>query len=74
MRPLTNAMLRELQAIDATGEPTGPADWIAAGGLWFRARDRVLSALIRRELIQPDPNGFALTAKGRAAIRRAEGK
>jgi hypothetical protein len=69
--PLTIAMRRELRAIAQTGEPTDPYDWIGAAALWFHARDRVLSALLRRGLIEATESGFALTADGRAALAAA---
>jgi hypothetical protein len=66
---LTPAMLRELAAIARTGEPTDPIDWHGANALWFHARDRVLSALLRRDLIQSDESGFVLTPEGQAVMR-----
>lgn len=65
---LTTAMVRELKNIAMYGEPTDPFDWQAAAALWFHARDRVLSALIRRELIEATPEGFALTDAGRVVL------
>lgn len=65
---LTDAMVRELRCIAKTGEPSDPYEWHAAAALWFHARDRVLSALLRRELIEATEDGFALTDAGRAAI------
>lgn len=70
---MTRAMLRELRAINETGEPTDPMDWLAAANLWFHARDKVLSALLRRGLIESTPDGFDLTDAGRAAIAKATG-
>lgn len=71
---LTPAMLRELRAIYITGEPSDPAYWADARHLWFHARDKVLSALLRRGLIESTPNGFDLTDAGRAAIAKATGE
>lgn len=66
---LTPAMLRELRAIDSTGEPTDPIDWTGAAHLWFHARDKVLSALLRRGLIEDVAGvGFVLTDAGRTAL------
>jgi hypothetical protein len=68
-KPPTAAMLRELSAIAKTGEPTDPYDWIGAAALWFHARDRVLSALLRRGLIEATDSGFVLTDAGRLVLR-----
>lgn len=67
---LTPAMLRELQSIARTGEPTAPIEWHGAGALWFHARDRVIGALERRGLIEAAPDWTA-TEAGRAALADA---
>ena len=68
---LTKAMIRELRSIERDGNPSDPYDWThAPEGLWFRARDRVLGALLRRGLIWEDPKlaGYSLTDAGKAAL------
>lgn len=65
---LTPAMLRELRAINETGEPSDPIDWHRAQALWFHAREKVLTALIARGLISDTPAGFMLTDDGRTAL------
>jgi hypothetical protein len=66
-RPLTPAMRRELQSIATCGRPSDPLEWHGAGALWFHARDRVLGALLRRELIRDESGDYVLTEAGRAA-------
>lgn len=66
---LTPAMNRELRSIAATGEPTDPIEWHAANGLWFHARDRVIGALKRRELITDD---LKLTEAGKVALNEQQ--
>lgn len=65
---VTEAMLRELRSIERTGEPTDPIEWHGANALWFHARDRVLGALLRRELIEDPGGGYQLTDAGRAVL------
>jgi hypothetical protein len=65
--PLSAAMLRELRAIDRTGEVSDLTEF-GASALAFYARDNVLSALLRRELIRDEPGGYVVTDAGRAAI------
>jgi hypothetical protein len=60
-------MLRELQSIATSGRPSEPMDWHGAGALWFHARDRVLGALLRRELIRDESGDYVLTEAGRVA-------
>jgi hypothetical protein len=68
-RPLTDAMRRELRAIQRTGEPDGLYEYHGAEHLAFYAREKVLSALIARGLIEPiQYSAFALTDAGRAAL------
>jgi hypothetical protein len=68
-------MLRELRAIQRTGEPGDMDDYRGAEHLAFYARDKVLSSLLRRGLIEPiEHSAFALTDAGRAAISKAEGR
>lgn len=64
---ISAAMLRELNAINSTGNPSDPIDWHGAGGLWFHARDKVIGALLRRKLIV-DNGEFTLTDAGLAAL------
>lgn len=68
----TPAMLRELRAIDRWGEPSEPLEWTRAGALWFHARDKVLSALIVRGLINGDEGDYKLTDAGRAALAKVQ--
>lgn len=66
---LTPAMVRELRSIERDGNPSDPVDWQhAPESLWFYARDRVIGALIKRELIVAD-QGYTLTEAGRDALR-----
>jgi hypothetical protein len=67
---LSPAMLRELRSINRWGAPSDPAEWHGCGALWFHARERVLSALIRRGLIE---DAETITEAGRAAIAKAQG-
>jgi hypothetical protein len=69
---MTPAQLRELRALATTGEPTDLYEWHAANSLGFYARDRVLGALLRRELIEDTPSGFVLTDAGRAVLAKVE--
>ena len=70
MKPLTNAMLRELKSLARTGEPSDLYDWPnVPGALAFHARDRVLGALLRRGLIQDAPGGYELTPAGKGAVK-----
>jgi hypothetical protein len=81
-RPITAAMRRELAAIAWDGNPSDPYEWShAPDALWFQARDKVLTALLKRGLIYEPFNmsGYALTRAGhasqlnhRAATRAAE--
>lgn len=71
-RKLTNAMVRELRAIAVDGNPSDPYDWThAPESLWFHARDKVLGALLSRELIRTDETlaGYVLTDAGEKALR-----
>lgn len=64
--PITDTMRRELRWIEKWGEPGDLADY-GVHALAFNARERVLSALLRRKLIRDEPGGFVLTDAGRAA-------
>ncbi len=69
---LTPAQRRELRSIAFDGNPSDPCDWQhAPEGLWFHARDRVLGALLRKELIYDDPDrsGYSLTPRGEEVLR-----
>lgn len=66
---LTAPMLRELRWIGQFGEPGDLADY-GANALAFYARERTLSALIRRGLIA---DAETITDAGRAAIAKAIG-
>lgn len=67
-KSLTAPQMRELRSIERDGNPSDPHDWhYAPESLWFYARDRVLSSLLKRGLIV-DEAGFALTEAGRAAL------
>ena len=66
---LSKPMLRELWSINRWGEPSGPECWHGCGALWFHARERVLSALIRRGLIA---DAETITDAGRAALASAK--
>jgi hypothetical protein len=66
---LTKAMIRELQAIERTGDPSDPYDWHNAGAIWFYARDKVIGALLRRGLIADNASGFCITDAGKEALR-----
>lgn len=65
-RPITDTMRRELRWIERWGEPGDLADY-GMHALAFHARERVLSALLRRNLIREGAGGFVLTDAGRAA-------
>ena len=69
---LSPAMRRELQSLHTTGEPSDPAEWHGCGALWFHARDRVIGALVKRELIVDGSSGYVLTDAGRAALAKGE--
>lgn len=65
-------MLRELRSIEHDGNPSDPTDWHhAPESLWFHARDRVISALLRRGLIANGNGVYELTDAGRAALSAA---
>lgn len=64
-KPLSPAMLRELRHIARYGEPCDLAEFHGANHLAFHARERVLSALIRRGMIA---DAETITDAGRAAI------
>ena len=70
---LTPAMIRELRSMAHDGNPTDPAEWHGANALWFHARDKVIGALLRRELICDDGahSGYMLTPAGNAALAAA---
>ena len=60
---LTPAMRREVRAKARDGNPSDPCDWQHAPvGLWFHARERVITALIRRGILD---DAQELTALGR---------
>lgn len=65
-RPLTKPMLRELRSIAAYGQPGDLSDY-GASALAFHARERVLSALIRRGLLE---DAETITDTGLAAIQQ----
>jgi hypothetical protein len=65
-RPLTSTMVRELRCIEQGR--IGDLDDYGANALAFHAREKVLTALLSRELIVPDAGDYALTDAGRAAI------
>ena len=70
---LTPAMLRELRAIknnQGDGNVSDPADWQhAPEGLWWHAREKVITALKRRALVNDDN---CLTDAGKAALESAQ--
>jgi len=73
MKPLTAPMLRELRAIAFDGNPSDPLDWQhAPDSLWFYARDKVIGALLTRQLICDDGihSGYSLTDLGRAVLAK----
>lgn len=64
-------MLRELRSIELDGNPSDPSDWNhAPEGLWFHARERVITALLKRGLIRSDDgmSGYTLTEAGEIAL------
>lgn len=65
---LTPAMLRELRHIARYGEPCDLFEFHGANHLAFHAREKVLTALIRRGLIA---DAESVTDAGRAAIAKA---
>lgn len=67
MTTLSKAMLRELRTIEETGRITDPDDWYGAGSLWFHAREKVITALLRRGLIAAN-HDYELTDAGRAVL------
>lgn len=67
-RPLTDTMKRELYWINRYGEPSDLAGIGPGNALSFYAREKVLSALLSRELIRDEPGGFVLTDSGRSAL------
>lgn len=69
---LTPAMLRELRSISRTGEPSDPLEWHHAQALWFHAREKVLTALVARGLINGDSGDYVLTDAGVAALQEAK--
>lgn len=62
-------MLRELECIARWGRPGDLEDYHAAEHLAFWARDKVISALIKRGLIDDAENA---TDAGRAALAAAQ--
>ena len=69
-KPLTPAMLRELRHIEKHGEPCDLAEFNDARHLAFHAREKVLSALIRRGLLD---DAETVSDAGRAALAKANG-
>ena len=69
---LTSAMLRELKCIERTGGISDPYDWVNAAALWFHARDKVIGALLKRELITYTGD-YELTDAGKAALTKSKG-
>lgn len=67
-RPLSRAMMAELQHIGKHGTFRGLEDY-SAGPLAFYAREKVLSALILRGLIE---DAETITDAGRVAIARPD--
>lgn len=64
-------MRRELRSIARDGNPSDPCDWThAPDGLWFHAREKVITALIKRGLIIAD-GGYSLTEAGRKELEAA---
>ncbi len=51
---LTKPQWRMLQDLDRDNEPTDYADFVGAGTLAWRNRERVIEALIRKGLIDED--------------------
>lgn len=68
----TPAMLRELRAIRDTGEPGDLFDYNAANQLAFHSREKVLTALLRRDAIEPQDGRYALTDTGRTALAKVQ--
>lgn len=67
---LTPAMLRELRSKVRDGNPSDPCDWQhAPAGLWFHAREKVLTALMRRGLLNAEQE---ITDAGRAALKATD--
>jgi hypothetical protein len=69
---LSPAMQRELHAIQSTGDVSDLLEF-GTNALAFYARDNVLGALLRRELIRDEPGGYVVTDAGRAALARTIG-
>jgi hypothetical protein len=63
-------MKRELRAIARTGEVGDLYDY-GTNALAFYAREKTLTALLKRELIEDTAGGYVLTEAGRAAIADA---
>jgi hypothetical protein len=68
----TTAMLRELRAIQSTGEVGDLLDY-GSNALAFYAREKTLTALLRRDLIVSEAGGYVLTDAGREALAKATG-
>lgn len=68
-RPLTEAMRRELRALQQTGDISDICQY-GNRSIAFWSRDKVLGALERRGLIAAIPD-WTITDAGRAAIARA---
>jgi hypothetical protein len=68
----TQAMLRELRSIYRTGCPDDGYDSQAPAGLYFNAREKVLTALLKRELINGDEGDFKVTEAGRAILAKVD--
>ena len=73
---LSKSMIRELKSYRDEYGPTDPYEWECSGmpgSLWFVARDRTISALVKRGLLADGSSdtGLVITDAGRAAIDAA---
>ncbi len=77
---LTKTMIRELKSYEHTFGPSDPYEWEYSGtpnSLWFVSRDRTISALVKRGLLEDDPasdTGLRISDAGREALQRKEGQ
>ena len=71
---LSKAMIRELKSYRDEYGPTDPYEWEYSGmpgSLWFVARDRTISALVKRGLLEDGPSdtGLCISDAGREVLR-----